>query len=46
MNKNKNILKLDEILALGPSISVLMEGYQDEERIDQLKRYTSASEKS
>ena len=30
MEKNKDILKLNEILALGPSISVLMEGYQDE----------------
>ncbi len=30
MEKNKNFLKLNEILALGPSISVLMEGYQDE----------------
>ena len=29
MEKNKNILKLNEILALGPSLSVLMEGYQD-----------------
>ena len=29
MEKNKNILKLNEIIALGPSISVLMEGYQD-----------------
>ena len=29
MEKNKNILKINEILALGPSISVLMEGYQD-----------------
>ena len=29
MEKDKNILKLNEILALGPSISVLMEGYQD-----------------
>ena len=28
MEKNKDILKLNEILALGPSISVLMEGYQ------------------
>ena len=27
--ENKNILKINEILALGPSISVLMEGYQD-----------------
>ena len=29
MEKNGNILKLNEIVALGPSISVLMEGYQD-----------------
>ena len=29
MEKRKNILKLNEILALGPSISVLLEGYQD-----------------
>ena len=31
MEKNNNILKLNEILALGPSISVLMEGYQGPE---------------
>ena len=29
IEKTKDILKLNEILALGPSISVLMEGYQD-----------------
>jgi hypothetical protein len=29
MEKNKNILKINEILALGPSISVLMDGYQN-----------------
>ncbi len=29
MEKTKNYLKINEILALGPSISVLMEGYQD-----------------
>ena len=29
MERNKNILKINEIVALGPSISVLMEGYQD-----------------
>ena len=29
IGKNKDILKLTEILALGPSLSVLMEGYQD-----------------
>ena len=31
MEKTKNNLKLNEILALGPSISVLMEGYQNPE---------------
>ena len=30
MEKNNDILKISEILALGPSISVIMEGYQDE----------------
>ncbi len=29
MVKKKDLLKINEILALGPSISVLMEGYQD-----------------
>ena len=29
MQKKKDVLKLNEILALGPSISVLMEGYKD-----------------
>ena len=29
MEKSKETLKLNEILALGPSISVLMEGYQN-----------------
>lgn len=29
MEKNKDYLKLNEVLALGPSISVLMEGYQN-----------------
>ena len=29
MEKNGDVLKLNEIVALGPSISVLMEGYQD-----------------
>ena len=28
MEKNKDLLKLNEILALGPSVSILMEGYQ------------------
>ena len=28
MEKNQGTLKLNEILALGPSISVIMEGYQ------------------
>ena len=29
MEKSKNFIKFNEILALGPSISVLMDGYQD-----------------
>jgi hypothetical protein len=29
MEKNKDFLKLNEIVALGPSISVIMEGYQN-----------------
>ena len=37
MEKNKNLLKFNEILALGPSISVLMEGYQDEKGLTSLK---------
>ena len=30
-------MKLNEILALGPSISVLMEGYQDENGLTSLR---------
>ena len=37
MEKNKNFLKINEILALGPSISVLMEGYQDENGLTSLR---------
>ena len=37
MEKNQRFLKLNEILALGPSISVLMEGYQDEEGLTSLR---------
>ena len=37
MEKNKNFLKLNEILALGPSMSVIMEGYQDEAGTTSLK---------
>ena len=37
MEKNNNFLKLNEILALGPSISVLMEGYQDENGLTSLR---------
>tara|TARA_B100000242_G_scaffold294114_1_gene274890 strand:- start:1651 stop:3834 length:2184 start_codon:yes stop_codon:yes gene_type:complete len=33
MEKNEKILEIKELLALGPSISVLMEGYQDKEII-------------
>ena len=37
MEKNKNLLKLNEILALGPSLSVLMEGYQDKSGLTSLR---------
>ncbi len=37
MEKNKKFLKLNEILALGPSMSVLMEGYQEENGLTSLR---------
>ena len=37
MEKDEKILKLNEILALGPSISVLIEGYQDNNGLTSLK---------
>ena len=37
MEKNKDLLKLNEILALGPSMSVLMEGYQSENGLTSLR---------
>ena len=37
MEKDKNNLKINEILALGPSISILMEGYQDENGLISLR---------
>ena len=37
MEKSNNFLKLNEILALGPSISVLMEGYQDKSGLTSLR---------
>ena len=37
MEKEKNFLKLNEILALGPSVSVLMEGYHDEKGLTSLR---------
>ena len=37
MEKNENLLKLNEILALGPSLSVLMEGYQDDNGLTSLR---------
>ena len=37
MEKNKDFLKLNEILALGPSMSVLMDGYQDENGLTSLR---------
>ena len=37
MEKNNNFLKLNEIIALGPSMSVLMDGYQDENKLTSLR---------
>ena len=37
MEKTNNLLKLEEILALGPSISVLMEGYQEKDGLTSLR---------
>ncbi len=37
MEKSRNFLKLNEILALGPSMSVLMEGYLDENGLTSLR---------
>ena len=37
MEKDKNFLKINEIIALGPSMSVLMEGFQDENGITSLR---------
>ena len=37
MEKNKDLIKLNEILALGPSMSVLMEGYQTESGLTSLR---------
>ena len=42
MNNQNGLLKLDEIYAVGPSISVLMEGYKEEKWINQFKRNLSA----
>ncbi len=37
MEKDNKFLKLNEILALGPSMSVLMEGYQDQQGLTSLR---------
>ena len=37
METNNNFLKINEMLALGPSMSVLMEGYQDENGLTSLR---------
>ncbi len=37
IEKNQRFLKINEILALGPSISVIMEGYQDEKGLTSLR---------
>jgi hypothetical protein len=37
MNNSKGFLKLDEFYAVGPSISVLMDGYQDANGLTSLR---------
>ena len=37
MEDGQNILKLNEILALGPSVSILMEGYQEKNGLTSLR---------
>ena len=37
MNKDKELTKFDEIIATGSSISVLMEGYQEESGVTSLR---------
>ena len=37
MEKNNDLLKLNEIIALGPSMSVLMEGYQEHNGMTSLR---------
>ncbi len=37
MEKNENFLRLNEILALGPSMSVLMEGFKDQNGVTSLR---------
>ena len=37
LEKDKNLLKLNEIIALGPSVSVLMDGYQNDKGMTSLR---------
>ena len=37
LEKDKNILKINELIALGPSLSVLIEGYQDNTGLTSLR---------
>ena len=37
MNTNKGFLKLDELYAVGPSVSVLMEGYKEQNGLTSLR---------
>ena len=37
LEKGKELLKLNEVLALGPSMSVLMEGYQEKNGLTSLR---------
>ena len=37
MENKKNFLKLNEVYAVGPSISILMEGYRDQNQITSIR---------
>ena len=37
MNKDKQLTEFDEIIAIGPSISVIMQGYQEEKGVTSLR---------
>ena len=45
MSNDKNLLKLNELYAVGPSISVLMEGYKDKKGNNKFTWYFSSRKK-